>query len=508
MKPNDQTFADFLQVLKRRARPAASMALAVLLGMIFLTFSLPTVYQSSATLLIEHPDIPTDVLGGTGLDGYVEQRLQRTRQRVLTAENVDSLIKRHHLFQSDDDSELSHDEQISLFNESVLVTPQVTGVIDPRSMRTANLTYGFDVSFLYSDPVIARDVADSLAELFISASEAQAQDVSKTTIEFLRSEGDRLEADLRERETRLAEFRQLHAGGLPEGREDNLRRSSDLERDLARVDDDLRNARARKDLLETQLQSTPRDSAVLNETGQAVLRGADRLAAAQQELVAALAKYSEDHPDVRRLRREIASLSAEVSSSPTAPPTNPLYQQIQSQIDSADATVRELVARRGDLSVMLSRVRGAIFESPRYEKEYTDLVRDYEVIKTQYEQIRARQTTAEIAQKASNAQAAETYVLINAAMVPTSPIEPDRVSLMFLAVVLAIAAGLGSATLLNATDPTIRGGGDVVALAGAQLLGHVPPMRTSAEQRKRRLGDVALASGMLAAVALVVYAVN
>ena len=508
MKPNDQTFSDFLHVLRRRARPSASAALAVLLGMIFLTFSLPAVYQSSATLLIEHPDIPTDVLGGAGLDGYVEQRLQRTRQRVLTSDNVEELIEEHHLFQSGREAKLSGDEKISLFNESVLVTPQVTGVIDPRSMRTANLTYGFDVGFLYEDPVVARDVADSLAELFISASEEQAQDVSAATIEFLRSEGDRLQTDLRERETRLAEFRQTYSGGLPENREANLRRAGDLERDLARVDDDLRNARARKDLLETQLQSTARDSPVLDETGQPVLRGADRLAAAQQELVAGLAKYSEDHPDVRRLRREVASLTAEVSTSPSAPPTNPVYQQLQSQISGADVMVRELVGRRSDLSAMLGRVKSAIYDSPKYEKQYTDLARDYETIKAQYDQIRARQTTAEIAQKATDAQAAETYVLINPAMVPTSPIEPDRVSLTFLAVVLAIAAGLGTASLLNATDTTVRGSADVAALAGAQLLGHVPPMRTPAERQRRRLGDVALAAGMLAAVALVVYAVN
>jgi hypothetical protein len=53
---------------------------------------------------------------------------------------------------------------------------------------------------------------------------------------------------------------------------------------------------------------------VLDATGQPVVRGEDRLAAAQQELVAALAKYSEDHPDVRRLRREIDTLTAQIPS--------------------------------------------------------------------------------------------------------------------------------------------------------------------------------------------------
>jgi uncharacterized protein involved in exopolysaccharide biosynthesis len=160
------------------------------------------------------------------------------------------------------------------------------------------------------------------------------------------------------------------------------------------------------------------------------------------------------------------------------------------------------------MSSTLARLQSAIYQSPEYEQKYTDLVRDYELIKTQYEQIRTRQTAAEVGQQAAGAQAAETYVLISPAMTPDSPIEPDRVSLMFLAVVLAIAAGLGTASLLNSADSTIRGNADVVSLLGTPPLGHVPTMRIAADVRRRRLGDVALAVGMLAAVALVVYTVR
>ena len=69
MKAHDQTFSDFLHVLKRRARPAAAVAMAVLLGMTYLAFSLPAVYEASAKLLIEHPEIPQEVLGGEGAEG-------------------------------------------------------------------------------------------------------------------------------------------------------------------------------------------------------------------------------------------------------------------------------------------------------------------------------------------------------------------------------------------------------------------------------------------------------
>jgi capsular polysaccharide biosynthesis protein len=147
------------------------------------------------------------------------------------------------------------------------------------------------------------------------------------------------------------------------------------------------------------------------------------------------------------------------------------------------------------LSRSLSRTQGAIFISPQIEEQYSDLVRDYQVIKTQYEQMRAQQATAELKSKVA-ASAAETYVLINPARVPEDPAEPDRVALMFLGLVLAIAAGLGTAYLLNATDSTIRGSLDVVALAGAEPFAHIPTIRSQTEIRRHRLSNLALAAGM------------
>jgi polysaccharide biosynthesis transport protein len=438
---------------------------------------------------------------------YVEQRLQRARQRVLTQANIETLAERHSLYQ-DGENPLTQEELLAQFTASVLVVPQVTGVIDPRTMRAGDLAYGFDVGFRDANPAVARGVANDLAQLFIASSAEQTQADSERAIEFLRVEADRLEADLRERETRLADFRRSHGGGLPENLEANRGRARDLERDLARVDDDLRNARARKDLLEAQMRDTAPQRPVLDATGEPIVRGEDRLAAAQQELVAALARYSEDHPDVRRLRREIATLSAGIPSGVATAPNNPVYVQLQTQLNAADLAIRDLSSRRYDLSSQLSQIQSAIYESPTYEKQYLSLVRDYELVKTQYEQIRAKQATAEITQKAAGADAAETYVLINPAMLPENPVEPDRVSLMFLAVVLAIAAGLATATIRNSMDSTIRSNADVAALVGAAPLGNVPNMLSVNERRKKRLGDFAIAAGFAAAFAVVLTVVR
>jgi polysaccharide chain length determinant protein (PEP-CTERM system associated) len=502
MKPDERSFSDLVRILRNRARPAMSTAFAVLLLMAAVVFLLPAVYEASATLLIEKASMPGELTGGADAQEYVEQRLQRARQRVLTDENVTSLIEEHQLYGND-----PLEDKLVEFNENALITPQVTGVIDPETMRAAELTYAFDVGFLDSNPERAQAIANELADLFVAASSAQAKEEAARAVEFAKAEAERLASDLRQREAKLAQFRQQYPVGLPDDRVRNQERAMSLERELALVDADLRAARGQKDLLEAQLRDTPRDSPGLDASGQVVLRGGDRLVAAQQELVAALAKYSDDHPDVRRLRREIATLTAEVSSTSAAPPTNPAYLQMQTQANAAGVAVRELTARRYELSRSLSTLQGAITLSPKLEEQYTELVRDYEVIKTQYEQMRSQQATAELQVKAAGT-AAETYVLINPARIPEDPVQPDRFALMFLAIVLAIAAGLGAAFLINASDLTVRGSADVFELSGVEPFAHVPTIMSSAELHRRKITNIALAAGTagIAVVLLLIVA--
>lgn len=505
MSSDDQTLPDFLRILKKRARPALIAAFAVLLAMTCFVFLLPAVYESRATLLIEHMDMPVELAGGAGSQEYVEQRLQRTRQRVLTSEGVQALISRRGVYEVDDDTNV--DQLVDEFRANTFVTPRVTGVIDPRSMRSAELTYAFDVGFWHSDPDVATAIANDLADLFVASSAAQAKEDAIRAIEFAKVESERLAGELREREARLTTFRQKNPGGLPEDRVRNQDRALSLEREIAAIDADLRAARARRDLLDAQLRDTPRDNPVINESGQVVMGGADRLTAAQLELAAALAKYSESHPDVRRLRREIATLSTETGSS-VAAPTNPAYVQVQSQVNAANIEVRELSARRSSVAGQLAQMRGEITLSPKLEEQYRELVRDYEVIRSQYEQMRAQQATSELKAKAANTSAAESYVLINSASVPEDPVEPDRVALMFLAVVLAVAAGIGTAFMLNVTDPTVRGSSDVAAIAGTPPFAHVPTLRNAVEARRRVTSDVALAGALTVLTIIVLYIVN
>jgi polysaccharide chain length determinant protein (PEP-CTERM system associated) len=474
MSAQEKTLSDFFAVVQRRRRPAAVAGSVVLLGFVALAFGLPAVYQSSATLLIQQPEVAANLTGLQGPADYVEKRLQTVNQRVMTTENISALIKKFGLYAGESDGNAPEDV-VGRFRASTLLTPSITEAVDARSMRSADLTYAFVVSFEYPDPAVAQQVAAALSEMFIRESESEKKEVASKTSAFLTTEADRLQGQLRETESKLAEFKQRFAGGLPEDRAQNLQRSQGALQQLAQVDGELRAAEARRDLVSTQMANTPMYRAVMGDTGQPVLEGADRLAAAQQELLAALAKYSEEHPDVKRLRREIASLTAETAAQGSTPSaTNPEYQQLQVQLRSAEIAIQQLNARRAQIWAMQRSSELGLSQSPAIEREYTNLVRDYDMLQTQYKDVRARQQEAELAQKVESDSKGERYVLIDPAQVPDSPIRPDRVSLMLLGIVLALAVALGAASIVESADPTVRGQKDIATLLRMSPIGLIP----------------------------------
>lgn len=473
MNQADTTVTDISLMIKKRLRPAAIVSAVLLLVSLVTIFSLPAVYESTANLLIEQPTLQPELVGGAGSQQYVEQRLERTRQQVLTPANISAIIRQHGLYGASATSDIS-DDLVSMFNQNLTIATEATGVIDPRTMREADLTYGFNIAFRDPSPTAARAVATDLANYFVKSNVDRAQAEAEQTIEFLEREADRLESDLRTREGRLAEFRKLNLSNLPENREQTLFRARDLERDIARVDEEIRAARARRDLIESQLQSTPRNRPVLDENGQTVISGAERLDAAQQELVAALARYSDNHPDVRRLRREIATLTSQADNvGDGSAPSNPVYAQLLSQLESAALDLRELNSRRSSLSADLRQTQAAVFRSPVYEQQYTDLIRDYELVKEQYESMRQRQGAAEVARKAAVSSTLESYTLVGPPLLPTSPVQPDRVAWTLFALLLSALAFLLTAYICDVADRTVRGTNDLMAFR-FPIIGQIP----------------------------------
>jgi polysaccharide biosynthesis transport protein len=556
MQPQELTMMDYAGMLRRRWRPAALVALFVALGAVYMAYSLPAVYESSATIMIEQQEIPSEIVQSM-VGGYVEERVQTIRQRVMAAEQVEALIRRFDLY-PEQRADTPMSELVSMFRSGAGVEPWNVPVVHPRTGRYTDIIYAFRIFFQYHDPVKTRDVLAELSRMWISENEGLRREAATRTRQFLETESARLEQALADVQERMAGLKEQHADSLPENRMVNLQTLERLSRDLTMVEDQLRGARERQALLQTELAETPRFRPILSESGEPVLGGADRLAQLQQELVAARGRYSESHPDVVRLRREIALLTSDPQNrasltqqvqtsletsraelarardtlSPSHPdvlrlerqvasleeqlaslggatavaqaqPNNPAYLQVQTRLRTVEAELQDLTRRRAELSARLRDIESRVAVAPQVEREYSTLNREYDSLLRQYRDLRDMHGQAGLAEVLETDFQGERLSILDPASLPTSPIQPNRASMSFLGVVLAIAIGLGLVSMLEAMDTTVRGRRDVKSLLDMPPLGVIPRIETAIDRSKRIFLNLATGAVAIAAVAFV-----
>ncbi|RLG43184.1 MAG: protein GumC, partial [Thermoproteota archaeon] len=172
-------------------------------------------------------------------------------------------------------------------------------------------------------------------------------------------------------------------------------------------------------------------------------------------------KYTEKHPDVIRLKNQIAKLekqlqqsSSETSSEeteiPQEQPTNlPLPREIQNEIVRLNAEIEKLKEERQNLLKTIAEYQRRVEITPKVEKEYQDLIRGYEVLREEYQSLLEKKLDAELAANMEKAQKGEQFRILDPAKVPEKPYKPNRFKIVFLGIALGLGAGVGLAFLME-----------------------------------------------------------
>ena len=217
-----------------------------------------------------------------------------------------------------------------------------------------------------------------------------------------------------------------------------------------------------------------------------------RLEAQRTALAAARERYTADHPDVKRLEKSIASLKQEAAEAATiaprkgpagAEPDNPAYIQLQAQVTAAETELRTLREKREELKGRVAEYETRLTRTPQVEREYRALARDYENAVAKYQEIKAKQMEAELAEVLESERKGERYSLIEPPLLPEKPARPNRPAILFLGLVLSFAGGLGSVALAEAMDDTLRDRRSVEGILNAPPLAVIPYIETPYERR-------------------------
>jgi hypothetical protein len=186
---------------------------------------------------------------------------------------------------------------------------------------------------------------------------------------------------------------------------------------------------------------------------------------------------------------------------------NPAYVNLQTQLQATRSNVHSLKAQRAELKDKVAEYEERLLLTPQVESEYRALVRDYENASMRYQEIKSKEMTAEVGKQLEKERKGEKFSLIDPAALPEEPISPNRPAIIFLSLVLALGAGIGSAALTETMDTAVRGTKGLIAILNTAPLAVIPYLvneaDTSRTRNRRILHILSIIAGIIIALLLV-----
>jgi polysaccharide chain length determinant protein (PEP-CTERM system associated) len=333
---------------------------------------------------------------------------------------------------------------------------------------------------------------------------------------FLEDELRDYEKRLADSEAALAEFKKKNLGLMPGEEGDYYTRLQTGMTRLEKLRTELRLASERRNELVKQLEGEEPvfglDPDAQHKQTYSPLDA--KIAEHKARLDALLLQYTDKHPDVIALRQTIADLEQQRAADEAKRPppsrggsglnTNPVYQNMKIALSRTEVDIAELRAEIGTQEREVAQLRSKVDTIPEVEAQLQRLNRDYEVTKSQYNQVLQRLESAKISERAEESSEDLKFRIIEPPSTPLKPVAPNRPLLLSFILLVAIAFGVGLAVLMNQVRPVFSSRQVLRAVTGLPVLGYISLMRRPDDANPLWQRPVAAwcASGML----LVVYA--
>lgn len=473
------TMDDYLAILRRRLW---IISIPVVLGPVLaygITFLLQERYTSATLVLVEGQKVPEKFVPSVSTDD-LNERLATMKEQILSRTRLQPIIEKFGLY-AKDRKRLPMEELVDRLRGAIAVRPvqAMTGT------RPGGLP-GFSISFTDDDPRRARDVCSEITSMFMEQNLKLREQRAQGTTEFLTKQLEEAKRNLDEQDAKLAEFKRRNIGQLPGGEPANLSLLTGFNTQLEGVTQAIYRAQQDKtylnSLLSQQLSVWQASKADGNpETLQ------KQLEALKTELVRMEAKYTSDHPDVRKLKLDIGQLQRKIEGANAAAKDKPEekdtkaaaqeppeIQQLRNQIYLQEQTIREKTREQERLQQEISKLQARLQLTPTIEQQYKELTLGYETGLRFYNDLLAKKNESEMATDLERRQQGEQFRVMDPANLPEKPSFPDRQMFAIGGFFVGLGIGLGTAFLLEARDKSIRTERDVEILLELPTLAMLP----------------------------------
>lgn len=491
----------------RRRWLAAFTAWGVSLAGWTFVASLPDVYESRSLVYVDTANILRPLLQGLAVENDLAAEVKLMQATLLSRPNLTKVL------------------QMTDLHLTAKTSAEMERLLNDVRRRTQVRRRGenlFFISFKDNDPVLARDVVQALLTIFVESNVGQNRRDMETARRFIEQQIVEYEQQLEAAELRLAKFKQENMSLLA-GQAGYQVQMEDAETQLAELRQGLRDAELRKNTLEGELKSIPpffteRDVQGDGPPSNAVFQ----MLELDKQLTELLARYTEEHPDVVVVRRQLERARAEyeeelaaVTALPEVPGAasesdeaavarrtpNPMYDELKIALINQRALIATLRDRIAAAAEEFKNLQELATNVPVVEARLTKLNRDYDVLKAKYEQLLNRRESERISRARQAGVEEIQFRITEPPEIPALPVGPKRRIFLTIVLLVALGAGGGLALLMGLLRNTFSSVSEVRDALGLPVLGRVSRIGKRGTALGAAAGGAAFALALLGLVA-------
>jgi polysaccharide chain length determinant protein (PEP-CTERM system associated) len=525
--------SDYLEILRRRKWYIVFSILLILFGASVYSVVAPEKYKSSTTILVIAQKVPEAYVRST-VSSEVDERLFTLRQQVMSRTRLLAVVEELGLYK-EERKKLPPEGIVEMMRGSIDI--QVASARDRSRRGRDSGEDAFTLTVTNENPQLAMMTASRLASYFIDENLKSREQQAVGTSEFLESQLQETKVRLEAQEEKVKQYKLKFMGELPQQMQANLQILSRLQDQLRTNADATRRAGDQKVFLEAQIGMLGAQSSALraqapgssgseapaasNDTAFLI---ADELAEKKSQLAALSSKFTEQYPEMRRLKGEITELEKQLAeanrnekgagtsagtarrrpvsrgaaseATPGAREREELLR-IRAQYAAIDSEIASLRKERAGIERNIAELENRVEKSPRREQEMVSLTRDYENLKLSYDDLLKKKLDADVSQNLEKRQKGEQFQILDPANLPREPFTPDRPRIFGIAFAAALLVGFGGAIGFEILNPTLRGKRDFQHFFQVPVLASIPVIRDTEYEARQSRQVTVLYSGLI-----------
>ena len=438
--------------------PAVLIAVSALVA----AFVIPRTYVSKAVLLVESQDLPGQTANGPSTE-LIDRRIAKIREQILSRPDLVDLIQEHNLYNVS-----ARSEPLSAIVTRMRAATDISAVdADIRSAapgKPGSGSIAFSLSFEYPQAPEAQLVAQTFVNRLLTLDASESRTKAEENVHFLEDQQVKLQAQVNDIERQINQITGRNGAALASGAGMGMITIGGGDFD-------------------SQIATLNRENAQLRSQAGSTAVGRDpAVVAAEAQLAAARARFSDDHPDVKLAENQLAAAKANASSFQS----HTVNPGVQGQIASNNQAIASLTSARAAAQGRAATLAAAQARGPVVVQQVSQLQARAEQVRADFAKVSSQLLNAQSVAKLTDEQRGERLTLIEPPVTPDTPTKPNRPLLIVGGIVGGLFVGLALAFLVEMVYRPIRSVATLTKIVGAPPLGVVPTLSHRPLRRRRR----------------------